>query len=163
GEVVEDEPQVLALAARGAVAGLLLGAAARGGDDRQHQGGAREGPSHDPPRWAVRGVQSTTRRSSSANSPYRAMASANSSTVAANARAVSSWPLAISRVWPSPRSEPAHSANTAPITATAAAIFTPVNVVGSALGASSRRRRCQRVASSERSSLRASGSTSRSP
>ena len=45
----------------------------------------------------------------------------------------------------------------------AAAILMPVKVAGSALGASSRRRSLQRLASSERSSLRASGSTSRSP
>ena len=83
--------------------------------------------------------------------------------MAANARAVSSWPLAVSSAWPRPSLDPDHSANTAPITATAAAIFTPVNVAGSALGSSSMRSVCQRVASSERSSLRASGSVSRSP
>src|SRR5215213_6297 len=62
------------------------------------------------------------------------MASAISSAVAAKARAVSSWPLAVSSRWPSPASDPAHSAKTAPITATAAATRTPVNAAGSALG-----------------------------
>ena len=55
---------------------------------------------------------------------------------AANARAVSSWPLAVSSACPSPASAPAHSANTAPITDTAAATFSPVKAAGSAAGAS---------------------------
>src|SRR3712207_8639405 len=55
-----------------------------GGQERGERAGERERAVHGPPRGAVRGVQSTTRRSSSANSPYRAMASANSSTVAAD-------------------------------------------------------------------------------
>ena len=61
------------------------------------------------------------------------------------------------------RRTPAHSANTAPMTATAAAIFTPVKAAGRALGASTSRSGCQRVACSERSSRRASGSASRRP
>src|ERR687892_569587 len=63
------------------------------------------------------------------------MASRKSSSVAANARAVSSCPLAVSRACPSPLSAPAHSANTAPMTATAAATFSPVNAAGNADGA----------------------------
>ena len=83
--------------------------------------------------------------------------------MAANARAVSSCPLAVSSAWPRPESEPAHSANTAPITDTAAATLRPVKAAGSAAGASSSRNVCQREASKERSSLLASGSTRRRP
>jgi hypothetical protein len=91
------------------------------------------------------------------------MASRKSRSVAANARAVSSCPFAVIRTRPRPRSAPAHSANTAPITATAAATFRPVNADGSAAGASTSRSACQRVAWSDRSSRRASGSAARRP
>ena len=61
-----------------------------------------------------------------------------------------------------PRSEPAYSAKTAPITAIATAIFAPVSAAGSAAGASTKRNACQRDASSVRISLRCSGSTAAS-
>jgi hypothetical protein len=55
--------------------------------------------------------------------------------------------------------QPAYSANTAPITATATAIFAPLRAAGSAAGASAQRKTCQREASSVRRSLTWSGST----
>ena len=54
-----------------------------------------------------------------------------------------------------------YSANTAPITATATAIFAPLSAAGSAAGASTMRSVCQREASSVRMSLSSSGSTLR--
>ena len=63
---------------------------------------------------------------------------------------------------PRPSLEPAYSANTAPMTATATAIFAPLSAAGRAAGASAQRNACQRVASSVRMSLSWSGSTERS-
>ena len=60
-------------------------------------------------------------------------------------------------------SAPAHSPKTAPITATATAILAPLKKKGSAVGASTRRRICQRRASSVRIILITSGSTERRP
>ena len=65
-------------------------------------------------------------RSSAASSANSAIASADSTTTAANVRAVWSWAEASWIRWPRPELEPAHSPNTAPITATATAILAPL-------------------------------------
>ena len=65
--------------------------------------------------------------------------------------------------YPSPEFDPACSANTAPITATATAIFAPVNTPGSAAGSSTCLKIRVREASNVRISLISSGSTAASP
>ena len=55
--------------------------------------------------------------------------------------------------WPRPSLEPAYSAKTAPMTATATAILAPLSAAGRAAGASAQRKACQRVAPSVRMQL----------
>jgi hypothetical protein len=62
-----------------------------------------------------------------------------------------------------PELEPASSANSATIGATATATLAPLKKLGSAVGASTRRKIAQREASSVRIIFTASGSTERSP
>lgn len=81
-----------------------------------------------------------------------------STTIAAYARAVSSWGIDWSVRRPRPFSEPEYSARTAAIAAIATARRVPVKSAGSALGASAKRSTCQREAPRVRSSLRRSGS-----
>ena len=64
---------------------------------------------------------------------------------------------------PRPSSAPAHSPNTAPITDTVAATFSPLNRNGSADGSSTVRSVRSREAPRLRISLSSSGSTERSP
>ena len=83
--------------------------------------------------------------------------------IAANIRAVSRLLDAI-RIWcPRPEPAPAHSANTAPITATAIAILVPLKKNGRAEGSSTRVRICLRLAPSVRIIVISCGSTERSP
>ena len=74
------------------------------------------------------------------------------------ARAVSNCGSACRMRWPSPFSEPAHSARIAAMPANARLSFAPVMSPGSAAGASTSRNVCQRDAPNERMSLRRSAS-----
>ena len=123
-----------------AVAALLLLAAA--GDERRGADDERGAATRVMPRAAGPRARPTRRcrRSISARPPNSTIASAERTTTAANTRAVCSCPWATRIRWPSPSSEPDHSPNTAPITATAAAILAPLNRYGSADGTSTRRR-----------------------
>src|SRR6185437_16833843 len=87
-------------------------------------------------RVTVRASQVTTRRSINVTRPKRMIAIAPSSVMAANILAVSSWLEEISTSCPSPESAPAHSANSAPITATAITILVPLKKKGRADGSS---------------------------
>src|SRR4051794_9757890 len=111
--------------------------------------------------WA--GPHQATRRSSTASSPNRRIASADSTTTAAKVRAVWSCAEACWIRWPRPELDPAHSPKTAPITATATAIFAPLKKYGRAVGASTRRSVCRRLASRVRIIFSRSGSTERRP
>src|SRR4029077_11880374 len=149
---------------RGAGRGLTS-TAARGQAERQRaQGEERRKP--NPPahvRVTSRLSQVTTLRSISATSAKRTIAITDSSVIAANMRAVSRLLDAI-RIWcPRPEPEPAHSANTAPITATAIAILVPLKKNGRAEGSSTRARICLRLAPSVRIIVISCGSTERSP
>ena len=88
---------------------------------------------------------------------------ADSTTIAAKVNEVDSSPDETRIRCPSPESAPAHSAKTAPMTATATAILAPLKMKGRAHGSSARLSVWPRPAPSVRIIFRRSGSTDRSP
>ena len=84
-------------------------------------------------------------------------------TIPAYTRGVWSWLLPSSTSLPRPSSAPAHSPNTAPMTDTVAAIFSPLKNEGSAAGASTLRSVRSRDAPNERISLSCSRSARAQP
>ena len=143
---VEREVEVLRLGRAERLLLLAAGGQARARARERRAAATSSGRLIGPPRRSASASQVTTRRSSSASSANRQIAIAESTTIAANERAVSSCAVAPESIrCPSPSPEPAHSPKTAPITATATAIFAPLKAKGSAEGASTRRRICSRL------------------
>ena len=110
-----------------AVAALLLLAAPGDQRRREHEQGDRRPRSRRESPSARAGSTRRAAARSAPAAPKRTIASAESTTTAANTRAVCSCPWATRIRWPRPSSAPDHSPKTAPITEITAAILAPLS------------------------------------